>query len=116
MSLHKVKVGTLTIALSGSDSNVLAANELKMARAIIFDNQESAFTGTISVLGGHDEADEFADLNAIELDGTPIVLTADTQEQFSIMGLVSIAIQSSGTEGAERTVDVYAMLDLPSGQ
>lgn len=109
---HRAFLGTLTIANGGTDSNVLSAKELKMARAIVFENAESALTGTVSVLAAADEGAAIGDCLPVSVDGTDVTVSAGAIEQWNISPGCSIAIQSSSAEGAERTVNVYAILDM----
>lgn len=113
MSIQKAYLGRLTIANGQTDSNVLAATEGKMARGIIFSNAVSAFTGTINVLVGNDEANLIAALSAAIVNATPVTVTANKYQQWDLAGVVSVAIRSTGAEGAERLVDVWLILDLP---
>ncbi len=83
-----------------------------MARALVFENDETAFTGTVSVLVGPDEATAFADLLPMEVNGTAVALSAGVVEQWDISPGAAVGIQSSGAEAAERTVRVYAVLDM----
>lgn len=112
MGLHKVFLGTLTItnaAGAGAYSNVLRARELAMASAIVFYNP-AAFTGTINVyVGGRD--DTAANLpGPLYNNGSAVTLTAARVERHEVNGFESIQIKTSGTELADRSVDVYAIL------
>lgn len=112
MSLHRAKIGTLTIANGGTNSNVLSSKLLKMAKALVIDTAESAFTGTISLLAAAEEGAAFSDLLAVRAGGAAVAVTADSIEQFDVSPGCSIAVQSSGAEAAERNIDIYAILAI----
>lgn len=112
MAFHKVKLGTLSISTSPSAaSNILSARELAMARAIVFYNP-AAFTGTISVQVGAKDDSGTSDMKALYSNGTAITLTAGRVERFDVSGFEAIRAVTSGTEGAQRDIDVYAILDI----
>lgn len=112
MALQKLHLGTLSLGTgAGAKSNVLSARELARASAFVFYN-DSAYTGTISVLVGPREDNVIGDLVALANNGTAVTLTAGLVERFDVNGFESIAIKTSGTEGAARSVDVYAIVDI----
>lgn len=109
---HRAFLGTLTIPSAGTDSNVLANKQLRMARAIVFENAESAFTGTVSVLAAAEEEAVAADCVPVYVDGSAVTVGTDRVEQWNISPGSAIMIQSSGAEAADRVVKAYAILDL----
>jgi len=113
MSMQKAYLGRLTIPISQDKSNVLVAEEGKMARGLLFSNVETAFTGTIAVLVGHDEAVLIANMLPAYVDGTQVTVSANRVQQWTISGVVAVALDSSGTEAAARNVDVWLLLELP---
>ena len=107
MARHTAYVGALVIASSGSASNTLTMPVGKMTTSLTFVSP-AAYTGTITVegaLGGETP-------QALIVDNDPVVLTAVKTEKWNIGGVVALALASSGTEAAERTVQVYAEFDL----
>lgn len=109
---HRAFLGTLTIPSAGTDSNVLASKLLRMASGIVFENAESAFTGTVSVLASAEEEAIVADCLPVYVDGSAVTVGANRIQQWNISPGSAIMIQSSGAEAADRTVKVYAILDM----
>lgn len=109
---HRAFVGTLTIAAAGSDSNILSSKQLKMAIGLVFENAESAFTGTISLQASAEEEAVAGDMKNVSLNGSAVQLAAGVIEEFDVSPGASIRIHSSGSEAAERNVKVYAILDM----
>lgn len=112
MGLQKTFLGTLTLGTGASaKSNVLASRTLARSQGLVFYN-DTSYTGTISLLVGAHESDTISDLVAIENNGTAVALDAGLVQKVDIAGFESLAIATSGTEGAQRTVDVYALIDI----
>jgi hypothetical protein len=114
MSLHRAYLGQLIIPISTNASNVLGAKELAMAAAIVFVNA-SAYTGTISVKVGKDEGSLISTHQPLDNNGTAVTLTAARTQRHEVNGFESLSLASSGTEAAERIVDVYSILSLNGG-
>lgn len=110
MSEHAAFVGTLTIPISTTDSNVIVNNQLAMARTLIFESAATAYTGTISLRALGTKDSTFANLLPVKKNATAVVLTAATRDEWDVGGVRSIAIKSSGAEAAARVVRVYAIL------
>ncbi len=113
MALHKAYLGRLTIANGQQESNILASRQLAMATALVFYNA-SAYTGTVAVEVAQHAGDAAAAHVPLRNNGSAVTLTAATAERHDVNGFESIMLDSSGNEGAERVVDVYAILDLSS--
>jgi hypothetical protein len=114
MSLNKAYLGRLTILNAdgaSAVSNILRARELAFAEAIVFYNP-AAFTGTISVEVGPSEDTLAAGMKALYNNGSAVVLTAARVERHEVNGFESVRIKTSGTEAADRLVDVYAILSI----
>lgn len=90
---------------------MLAARELAHAVSLVFYNP-SAFTGTISVEVGASE--DAAAWSALYNNGTAVTLTAGRVEKHDVGGFESLRAKTSGTEAGTRTIQVYAILDIPS--
>lgn len=112
MGLQKTYIGKLTLGTgAAASSNVLAGRTLARSQGLVFYN-DSAYTGTISLLvGAHADA-VIGDLEAIENNGTAVTLTAGVVQKIDVAGFEALAIATDGTEGAERNVDVYALIDI----
>lgn len=111
MGSHKAFVGNLTIANSGTDSNVLSSRQLAMARKLVFDNP-SAFTGTVTLRAGAKAGTAFAGTKPVRVAGADITLVAAKLQEVDAGGFESVAVVSSGAEGAERVIGVYAVLEI----
>lgn len=112
MGLHKAYLGRLTILNAdgaAAASNILRARELAFASAVVF-YSPAAYTGTISVEVAPSEDSLAAAMKALYNNGTAITLTAGRVERHEVNGFESIRIKTSGTEAADRLVDVYAIL------
>ena len=105
------KIGTLTIPISSGDSNVLAGEELINLVGIVFYNP-SAFTGTIAVEVAWAIGTTGANHQALYSGGSAVTLTAGRVERWDINGFRSIVLDSSGTEAAERVVEVIGIFSL----
>lgn len=105
-------VGTLTIASSGIDSNVLSNNLLQSARRLIF-RTPSAFTGTVTIKGSPLKGALMAALLPIAgTAGTPITLTAGREQHVEVGNLKSLAVTSGSAEAAERVITVHAVHEV----
>lgn len=109
---HKAFLGNLTIAAAGSDSNILASKQLKMARALVLENANAAFTGTISLQASAEEEAVAGDMKPVYVDGVAVTVSALRIEQWNISPGSAVRIHSSGAEAAQRVVGVYAILDM----
>lgn len=111
MGSHKAFVGNLVIANAGTDSNVLSNRQLAMARKLIFDNP-AAFTGTVTLRGNPRAGAAFAATKPVRVAGADITLVAAKMQEVDAGGFESIAAVSGSAEGAERTILVYAVLEI----
>ena len=107
MARHTAHVGTLTIASSGTDSNVLDVPQGKLSIALVFVGA-AAYTGTITARGAMGAETP----QALAIDGTAVTLVAAQTQRVNISGLQKVAIHSSGAEGSARSVEVYAEFDI----
>lgn len=112
MSTHRAFVGTLTIPISTAVSNILANKQLKLARALLFENEETTFTGNVAVESAAQEAAVAGDMYPVAINGGAVVLTAGAREQFNVTPGVAIRLNSDANEAAERVVKVYALIDF----
>jgi len=113
MSLHRVYLGQLTIPNAGTDSNVLGAPELSMARSLVL-YTPAALTGTVSVRTGPKEDNTFAQTSITTIGGSDFTVAAARSEVVDApVGAKSIAVVSSVAEGAARVFEVYAVLEIP---
>ena len=102
-------IGTLTIASSGTDSNVLSSPILRQARALVFDTGSGAFTGTVTVYGSHNAG---GTTRALDVQGTAVTLTGQRMQVWNApFGIRDIQIKSGSAEAAERNVLVYAYVE-----
>lgn len=81
--------------------------------AIAFDNP-AAFTGTIAVNVGAKEDTAAASHKPLDNNGSAVTLTAGRYQRHEVNGFESISVQTDGTEAAERSIDVYAILTTDS--
>lgn len=113
MARHKVALPPLVLSTSAqAASNIVGGRELAMCVGLVFYNP-AAFTGTISVEVAADENDTGSGMKALYNNGTAVTLNAGRVEKFDVAGFESLRIKTSGTEGAQRTVNVIAILDIP---
>lgn len=110
---HKAYLGLLTIANGGTASNILGARELALCVGLEFETP-SAFTGTVTLQSGPDEASAAGAMKAVSVSGSDVTLTANKIQSVSLPGGIGEAIRvlSSGAEGAQRDIKVWAILDL----
>jgi hypothetical protein len=80
-----------------------------MAEAICFVNP-AAYTGTVSVQGAFNEGAASGDMKSIKVGGTAVVLTAAIIDEWQLRGIEAIRANSGSSEGAERVIEVYAVL------
>lgn len=108
MARHTARVGMLLIDVSVDDdlSNTLPISLGRQLIALVFVSP-AAYTGTISVLGSMGSETP----QALAVDGSAITLVAAQTQRVNISGIRQVAISSSGTEAADRSVEVYAEFD-----
>lgn len=112
MGLHKALVGTLVIT-AGTQSNVITARELAMARALIFDcSGEASFAGAITVVAGVKEATAYGSLAPVRIQpaAADVVLTAAKINVVEWGGYESIGLLAGATDTV--SIPVYAILDV----
>lgn len=109
MARHVTLVGTLTIPNGTKPSNVLSIPEGIMALGWIFVNP-AAFTGTVSVVGAMDNSTSTP--QALDYNGTALVLTAGRIQLLLGPGVRRIGVNSGSNEGADRVIQVYAAMDI----
>ena len=111
MARLKIRLGTASIgAGAGATSNILQARELGLVVGLMF-YSPAAYVGTISVLVGPKDDSLIAALLPLKIGGVAAVLTAATADEFKVSGFECVALKTSGTEGAQRDVEVYAVVD-----
>ena len=111
MARLKIKLGTASIPTSaGATSNILAARELGLVVGLMF-YSPATYTGTISVLVGPKDDSLIAACLPLKISGAAATLTAGDADFFPVSGFESVALKTSGTEGAQRDVDVYAIVE-----
>jgi len=104
-------IGTLTIPISQDKSNIIQGKELANLVALLFYNV-AAYTGTVAVEVAYpDDALEAAH-QALTVDGTAVELVAATTQLVNCGGFRSIMLDSDGTEGAARAVQVVGIFDI----
>lgn len=111
MNRHIQHIGTLTIANTGTDSNVITDDAWKHAVGFMFDGGGTGFTGTVSFIGKPTVDTTFANLRPVFLNSVAQVINGNGLNTIMSGGMASIAAESSGAEGAERTIEVYAIFE-----
>lgn len=115
MSLHKAYLGRLTIANGQTASNILAARELGMARSLIFVNP-AAFTAAVTVQVATNETAVAGDMKPLSVAGSDVTLTAAKHQVVDVPpGIEALRALSAGAEGAERVIEVFAVLQIADG-
>lgn len=112
MALIRSYLGRLTIANGGTTSNILAAREMSQMIGIAFDNP-AAFTAAVTVQVGPHEDSAAGAMKVWNRNGTDVTLTAAKYQTLSdALGFEAIRAVSAGAEGADRLIDVYALMDI----
>lgn len=112
MGSHRVLVGTLAVA-AGTDTNVVSAKELTMARKLIFDcSGEASFAGAVTVYVGMKEDLLFAALAPLRLTPTAadVVLIAAKVCEVECGGFQSLALKCASSDTI--SIPVYAVLEI----
>lgn len=106
-------LGTLTIASSGTDSNVLSHNLLQAARRVII-TAPATLTGTITVRVSPVKNAAFAACLPLRRDGAAAVVTVAAGQELHVDAgnFKSIAVVSSGAEGGARAFQVHVVHEL----
>lgn len=112
MARQKVYLGKASISTAaGAFSNVLSARELGQLVGLMF-YSPATFTAAISVYVGPKDDNTTGQMTPLRSNGAAVTLTAATAEFIQCAGFESVALKTAGTEGAQRDVDVYAILDI----
>ena len=112
MGLHRAYIGQLVIPSGTKPSNILSSPNLAMARSIVFENAESALTGTVTLQGSHKDEAVAADMVNVELNGSDVTVAAGKVQQYDVNPGRSIRVNSGSNEAADRTIEVFAVLSL----
>lgn len=111
MGLLRTYLGRLTIANGQTTSNALAARELSMVKGLQIVNA-AAYTGTVTLQSApREDSTTYA---AVSQAGADVTLIAAKSQSIEILGGVGevIRVVSGGAEGAQRDIDVWAMLNV----
>ena len=104
--------GTLTIASSGTASNIISSRLLRHATALYIENDETALTGTVTVQTAAGVAAVAGDMENFSINGTDQVVTALSRDFISAVGgFGCVRLLSSGAEASERTFELYAVME-----
>lgn len=95
------KVGTMTIASSGTQSTTLDVSDLKDFSI----HPPAALTGTCTLQGSADGGTTYADAQS---DGSDITVTAGKILTVTKLSTGLLRIESGSAEGAERVFHVYS--------
>lgn len=111
MARIKSYLGTLTIANSETTSNIIGSRSYSALTGLVFFNP-AAFTNAIHVEVARNHDDDGTNMVDAYLAGTQVTLTAGEMDQWNIQAFEAMRIVSASTEGAERIVLVYGVMDL----
>lgn len=109
MSRHRVFLGNSVIPNAGTDGTAVSAQELDMMVSLFIPAPTLTNAAHVEVapeVGGT--------MQDLYIDGSQATLASGRTDLFNCGGFRTVRVISSGSEGAERTVPVYAILDLPA--
>lgn len=106
-------VGRLTIANSGTDSNVLANNTLATCERLII-RCPATLTGTCTLQSSPSEKAAFSDTLPVRIypATTDVALVAGKELHIPHWSGKALAIKSSMAEGGARVFDVFSVADI----
>ena len=104
--------GTLTIASSGTASNIISNKLFGNAIALFIENDETALTGTVTIQVSSILTAVAGDMENFSINGTDQTVTALSRDFVGpVGGFQSVSLLSSGAEASERTFELHAVME-----